>query len=546
MHDEPFNVGRSEDNVRIADIAELVSAAVPGSSVELAKDAGPRPAQLPGRLRQAERHVRRPTAAVDRPGGGRRAGRRPTTTTASTHDEFQSSRFTRLRRIKELLAAGFVDELLLPADRRRFRDARPVPSRRRSPHEHRDALPAVRHAADQHVRRPGDVAAVRELPARGPARLPETFYPLNVRICDACLLVQLPGVPRARTTSSPTTPTSPPTPTAGSSTPAASSRTWQRGCDLGAGSLVVEVASNDGYLLQHVVARGIPVLGIEPAANIAAVARDRGIRTECLFLGEATGKDVANRYGQGRPGRRQQRLRPCSGPASTSFAGFARWSPTTARCRWSSRTCCASSRGDSTTRSTTSTTRTSRCAPRRKHWPPVTYGSWMWRRCRPTAARCASSPGRPSPPGPRRSGSRTSWRPRRRPDCTPSRATGDFSRAVLEVKSDLVSFLVDAARRGRSTAGYGAPGKGNTLLNHCGIRSDLLPFTVDRSPHKQGMFLPGSHIPVHAPERLAEVRPDYVVILPWNLREEVAPPARRTHGTWGAQFVVPIPRLEII
>jgi len=120
-----------------------------------------------------------------------------------------------------------------------------------------------------------------------------------------------------------------------------------------------------------------------------------------------------------------------------------------------------------------------------------------------------------------------------------------FSRAVLEVKSDFVGFLVDAARRGRSTAGYGAPGKGNTLLNHCGVRGDLLPFTVDRSPHKQGMFLPGSHIPVYAPDRLDEVRPDYIVVLPWNLREEVLHQLSYARA-WGAQFVVTIPRLEIL
>ena len=89
------------------------------------------------------------------------------------------------------------------------------------------------------------------------------------------------------------------------------------------------------------------------------------------------------------------------------------------------------------------------------------------------------------------------------------------------MKRDLLDLLIDASRRGLRVAGYGAPGKGNTLLNHCGIRSDLIEYTVDRNPHKHGMFLPGTHIPIHPPERLAQTRPDLVVILPWNLREEI-------------------------
>ena len=120
-----------------------------------------------------------------------------------------------------------------------------------------------------------------------------------------------------------------------------------------------------------------------------------------------------------------------------------------------------------------------------------------------------------------------------------------FARDVFAIKADLVEFLVGAAREGKSVAGYGAPGKGNTLLNHCGIREDLLPFTVDRSPHKHGLHLPGTHIPIFEPERLSEVRPDYIVILPWNLREEIVHQLSYARE-WDARFVVPIPRLEVI
>src|SRR6202012_5023369 len=120
-----------------------------------------------------------------------------------------------------------------------------------------------------------------------------------------------------------------------------------------------------------------------------------------------------------------------------------------------------------------------------------------------------------------------------------------FARDVLTIKTDLLEFLLDAARDGRQVAGYGAPGKGNTLLNHCGIRSDLLSYTVDRSPVKQGKFLPGTHIPIYAPERLAETRPDYILVLPWNLREEI-PRQLNYAGAWGAKLVFPIPELQII
>jgi hypothetical protein len=115
----------------------------------------------------------------------------------------------------------------------------------------------------------------------------------------------------------------------------------------------------------------------------------------------------------------------------------------------------------------------------------------------------------------------------------------------MKIKSDLLSFLIAAATDGKSVAGYGAPGKGNTLLNHCGIRSDLLEYTVDRSPVKQGQFLPGTHIPIHPPERLAQTRPDYILILPWNLREEISAQLSYVRE-WGGRLVVPIPALETI
>jgi hypothetical protein len=119
-----------------------------------------------------------------------------------------------------------------------------------------------------------------------------------------------------------------------------------------------------------------------------------------------------------------------------------------------------------------------------------------------------------------------------------------FARAVAQVRNDLVEFLVERSRRGETVVAYGAPGKGNTLLNHCGVRADLIAFAVDRNPFKHGRFLPGTHIPIHAPEALDEARPDYVLIMPWNLRDEIADQLRHVRE-WGGRLVVALPRLEI-
>jgi hypothetical protein len=119
-----------------------------------------------------------------------------------------------------------------------------------------------------------------------------------------------------------------------------------------------------------------------------------------------------------------------------------------------------------------------------------------------------------------------------------------FGERVRETKRKLLSFLIETKRSGKSIVGYGAPGKGNTLLNYCGIRTDFLDYTVDRSPHKQGNFLPGSRIPIFAPDKILETRPDYVLILPWNLREEIMNQMAGIRE-WGGRFVVPIPEAKI-
>jgi SAM-dependent methyltransferase len=369
---------------------------------------------------------------------------------------------------------------------------------------------------------------------------PETFYPLHVRICEKCLLVQLPAYVAAEDVFSDYAYFS----SYSDSWVAHAGRFVEEMTDrlrLDENSFVVEVASNDGYLLQHVVARGIPALGIEPAANISDVAREKGIPTETAFLGAETGADVASRHGKADlvvgnnvfahvPDLLDfvQGLRALvsdTGLVSLEFPHLLR-------------------------------------LIEGRQYDTIYHEHYSYLTLRTAAAALATGGLRVVDVQelPTHGGSlRVFASPRGDASDIVAKVLADereaglhsveghagFAAEVMTIKADLLEFLVSAAREGRSVAGYGAPGKGNTLLNHCGIRSDLLPFTVDRSPHKHNMHLPGTHIPIHPPDRLAEVRPDYIVILPWNLREEIVHQLDYARE-WGARFVVPIPRLEVI
>jgi hypothetical protein len=120
-----------------------------------------------------------------------------------------------------------------------------------------------------------------------------------------------------------------------------------------------------------------------------------------------------------------------------------------------------------------------------------------------------------------------------------------FGEQVKETKRRLLEFLIEVKRHGKTVVGYGAPGKGNTLLNYCGVRTDFIDFTVDRSPYKQGKFLPGTRIPIHHPDRIRETKPDYVLILPWNFKDEIVEQMAFIRD-WGGRFVVPIPEASIL
>src|SRR3984893_5929863 len=371
----------------------------------------------------------------------------------------------------------------------------------------------------------------------------EIFYPLHVRLCSSCLLVQIPAYVSGEHIFSDYAYFS-----SYSDSWVAHAKRYAQAkigrLGLTPDSLVTEVASIDGYLLQHFLAQGIPVLGVEPAANVAEAARSRGIPTVVQFLAPETGHEIAEHRG-----------RADLVAANNVFAhvpdirGFAVGLRALVK---------------DAGLVTLEFPHLLRLIERRQY--DTIYNEHF------SYLSLLTSPRALAPAGLRvvdvddldtHGGS---LRVYARPEETAGEPTTrvkavldeeesaglhtvagheGFAGQVLQIKSDLLEFLLSAAREGRSVAGYGAPGKGNTLLNHCGIRSDLLSYTVDRSPVKQGKFLPGTHIPIYAPERLAETQPDYVLVLPWNLREEISRQLDYVRS-WGGRLVFPIPALEIV
>ena len=372
---------------------------------------------------------------------------------------------------------------------------------------------------------------------------PEVFYPLHVRVCETCLLVQLPAYVAGEDIFSDYAYFS-----SYSDSWVAHAKRYANAMigrlGLDGGSLVTEVASNDGYLLQHFLAAGVPVLGVEPAANVAEVARAKGIRTEVQFLGAESGQHIAARYGAAD-----------LVAANNVFAhvpdirGFAAGLRALVK---------------DTGLVTLEFPHLLRLIERRQYdtiyHEHYSYLSLL------TASRALATAGLTVIDVDELDTHGGSLRVYAKPQESASEPVSrvkavldaedyaglhtlagheGFASQVMQIKSDLVGFMLDAAAQGLLVAGYGAPGKGNTLLNHCGIRSDLLAYTVDRSPVKQGKFLPGTHIPICAPEQLALTKPDYILVLPWNLREELSEQLEYVRE-WGGRLVFPIPRLEIV
>lgn len=367
---------------------------------------------------------------------------------------------------------------------------------------------------------------------------PEVTYPLHLRICPDCLLLQIPALITPENTFT------------DYAYYASFSDSWVAHCKmfvddaiaklgLGSNSLVIEVASNDGYLLQHVVAAGIPCLGIEPSVNIGEAARELGVPTRTAFLDEELAAQ----------------LRESEGPADLVVAnnvyahipdlrGFTR----------SLRTLMADDGWLSIEVHHALDLITS------AQFDTIYHEHFQYYTV--LAAQRALAVGGLDVVDvevlPTHGGSIRVWARPTSVGAKPSTRVAEvlaleaaaglhalagyeaLAPRVSVLRQELLTFLIDCRRRGKSVVGYGAPGKGNTLLNFCGIRTDLLRYTVDRNPYKHGRFTPGTRIPIHDVDRIAVDKPDIVLILPWNLSVEIGEQLEFVRE-WGGELMVPMP-----
>jgi SAM-dependent methyltransferase len=314
---------------------------------------------------------------------------------------------------------------------------------------------------------------------------------------------------------------------------------------LGPANRVVELGSNDGYLLQFFVERGIPVLGIDPAANVARAAEARNVPTLVSFFGVETARELAakgiqadlvignnvlaqvanlNSFVEG--------IRIILQPRGVCTIEFPHLLKTIAGNQFDQIYHEHFSYFAALTAEKIFAAHGMRLFDIEELW---THGGSL--RIYACHAGDETHP----------TGASVAQLVRRERDAGLHRLEtyADFADRVRATKRKLLSFLIEAKSRGKSLAGYGAPGKGNTLLNYCGIRTDFLDYTVDRNPYKQGRYLPGTHIPIFPPDKIAETRPDYVLILPWNLKDEITAQLAYIRD-WGARFVVPIPEVSIL
>jgi hypothetical protein len=372
----------------------------------------------------------------------------------------------------------------------------------------------------------------------------EPFYPLCAYVCDKCLLVQLRQYVSAESIFSEYAYFS-----SYSESWLAHARNYvekmvQR-FGLGVESQVVEVASNDGYLLQYFVERGIPSLGIEPAANVAEAARDRGVPTLVKFFGRETARElvaggtradllVGNNVLAHVPDLNGfvaglKILLAPRGVVTMEFPHLMRLVEGNQFDTIYHEHFCYFSLLAVQKVFAAHGLEIFDVEELRSHGGSLRiYARHCEEADEPVGGAVADLLARERAAG---FGEIETYR--------------SFGRQVAETKRKLLELLFDARRHGKRVAGYGAPGKGNTLLNYCGIRTDLLDYTVDRNPYKQGKFLPGTGIPIFAPARLAETTPDYILILPWNLKEEIVAQLSCARD-WGARFMVPIPEPMVL
>jgi SAM-dependent methyltransferase len=372
----------------------------------------------------------------------------------------------------------------------------------------------------------------------------EPFYPLAVQVCRDCLLVQLLEYvapdeifPEYAYFS-------------------AYSDAWldharryveqmTKKFGLTSASRVIELGSNDGYLLQFFVEKGIPVLGIDPAANVAKAAEARGVPTLVRFFGIETAGELAAKNIQGdlvlgnnvlaqvtNLNSFVEGVRIVLRPHGVCTIEFPHLLKTIADNQFDQIYHEHFSYFTALTAVKIFAAHGMRIFDIDELW--THGGSLRIYACHnaddthPTLPSVSAVIGRERAAGLDR-----------------LEAYLDFAGQVRETKRKLLSFLIEAKGSGKSIAGYGAPGKSSTLLNYCGIRTDFLDYTVDRNPYKHGKYLPGTHIPIFSPEKIAETKPDYVVILPWNLKDEIMSQLAYIRD-WGGKFVVPIPEASVV
>jgi hypothetical protein len=372
----------------------------------------------------------------------------------------------------------------------------------------------------------------------------EAFYPLHVRVCEQCWLVQLEAYVSGEEIFTEYAYFS-----SFSDSWLAHAQKYTKQMiarfDLTPRHLVMEVASNDGYLLQYFVEQGIPALGIEPAANVAAVAVKKGVPTLVKFFGRETAAELVAE------GKRADLIAGNNVLAQvTDLNDFVAGlkivlAPTGVITIEFPHLMCLVAENQFDTIYHEHYSYFSLLTAERIF---ATHGLTLFDveelpshggslrifarhaddRSHPTTARLESLRAREKNTG-----------------VEGLEYYASFAEQVRETKRKVLAFLIEARRAGKTVVGYGAPGKGNTLLNYCGIRTDFLDYTVDRNPYKHGRYCPGTHIPIHGPASIRETRPDYVFILPWNLKKEIIAQLGYIRE-WGGQFVIPIPEVQVI
>ncbi|MGZ9067573.1 MAG: methyltransferase domain-containing protein [Burkholderiales bacterium] len=373
----------------------------------------------------------------------------------------------------------------------------------------------------------------------------EPFYALHAYVCDECFLVQLPAVERRESMFNADYAYF----SSYSESVLAHSRAYVTAMverfGFNSRSQVVEIASNDGYLLQYFKARAVPVLGIEPSRNVAEAAIAAGIPSRVCFFGVETARDLAAE------GLRADLLLGnnvlAHVPDINDFvAGLKILLAPGGIITMEFQYLLQLMQGNYYD------------TIYHEHFSYLSlvsvekifahHGLTLF-----DVEEIAPQGGSLRIYARHDDDARHAVGPRvaelREREIAAGLTTLDryrqFAERVFRTKRDLLHFLIEARWMGRTVVGYGAPAKGNTLLNFCGIKTDLLPYTVDVSPHKQGRLLPGTRIPIHAPAKIMETRPDYVLILAWNIKDEIMRQMAGI-GSWGGRFVVPLPEVAVL